>query len=190
VLAVEPSATLILAIGSSTTGRSTFVIVKAVVAEALPAVGAKLSTALQLTVYEPAWLKFGVPESVMLGAAEGPAEAGPARNAAWFVCDSVTSWPASGSEAEPVIETRTFSVPETVAGAAMTGFEFVSVIVRAVVAAAVPAGTLTSVADQLIVKLPVAAGVPVSVMLGFKEGPAELEAVKNGALLVCDRVTF
>ena len=58
---------------------------------------------------------FGVPLSVMLGFAAGPAEAGPARNGALFVCDSVTSWPASGSVAEPVIETAVFSEPLTVA---------------------------------------------------------------------------
>jgi hypothetical protein len=33
-------------------------------------------------------------------------------------------------------------------------------------------------------------GVPVSVMLGLSEGPAELEAVKNGALFVCESVTL
>src|SRR5882672_12253962 len=91
--------------------RFRFAIVSAVDAVALPAVGAFVSTALQLTVYEPDWLKFGVPVRVMLGFNTGPAEAGPARNGALFVCDRVTSWPASGSEAEPVTETATFSVP-------------------------------------------------------------------------------
>ena len=110
--------------------RLTFAIVMAVVAAAVPA---EASVALQLTVYEPAWLKFGVPLSVMLGFNEGPAEAGPARNAALFVCDSVT-FSASGSVAEPVIDTATFSVPLTVAGAVMTGFRFVFAIVMAVVA--------------------------------------------------------
>ena len=67
--------------------RFRFAIVMAVVAAAVPA---DASVALQLTEYEPAWLKFGVPVSVMLGASTGPAEAGPARNAAVFVCDNVT----------------------------------------------------------------------------------------------------
>ena len=69
--------------------RFRFAIVRAVVAVPVRT-GVPLSTALQLTVYEPAWLKFGVPVSVMLGASTGPAEAGPARNAAVFVCDNVT----------------------------------------------------------------------------------------------------
>src|SRR5690349_5654678 len=126
----------------------------------------------------------------MLGFNEGPAEAGPARNAALFVCDSVTLF-ASGSEAEPVTETALFSVPLTVAGRVMTGAWLPVVIVSAVVAVDVPAvGALLSTAVQLIVKLPAAAGVPVSVMLGFKDGPLELEAGKNGALFVCDKVTF
>ena len=146
-----------------------------------------MSTALQLTVYEPAWLKFGVPVSVMLGLNEGPAEAEPARNAALFVCDSVT-WFASGSVAEPVMETAVFSVPLTVAGAEITGVWLPVVIVSAVAAAAVPPAP--SFALQLIVKFPAAAGVPVSVMLGFAEGPAELDVVKNVVLFVCDRVTL
>src|SRR5262245_35285030 len=66
--------------GAVMTGfRFRFAIVMAVVAVEVPAVGALLSTAVQLTEYEPAWLKFGVPVSVMLGFNEGPAEAGPAR---------------------------------------------------------------------------------------------------------------
>ena len=67
-----------------------FAIERAVLAVAVPAVGAFVSTAVQLTVYEPDWLKFGVPVSVMLGANTGPAEAGPVRNGAVFVCDKVT----------------------------------------------------------------------------------------------------
>ena len=126
---------------------------------------------------------------MMLGFNEGPAEAGPARNAALFVCDKVTLLP-SGSEAEPVMLTATFSVPETVAGRVIVGAWLPPPIVTVVVAAAVPAAP--SFALQFTVKVPVcvALGVPVSVMLGFKEGPALLEAVKNGALFVCDRVTF
>ena len=128
---------------------------------------------------------------MMLGFNEGPAEAGPARNGALFVCDKVT-WFASGSVAEPVTLTAVFSVPLTEAGAVMLGGRLPVPIVNAVVAAAVPAGTFTSVALQLMVKVPVCArvGVPVSVMLGFKDGPFELEAGKNGVLFVCDNVTF
>src|SRR5512135_1891624 len=113
--------------------RFRFAIVRAVVAVAVPAVGAFVSTAVQLTVYEPAWLKFGVPVSVMLGASTGPTEAEPVRNAALFVCDSVTVWP-SGSDAEPVIETAVFSVPLAVGGAVMVGTRFRFATVRAVVA--------------------------------------------------------
>jgi hypothetical protein len=136
-------------------------------------------------------VKLGVPVSVMLGFVTGPEEAGPARNAALFVWDSVTRL-ASGSLAEPTIETAAFSAPLAVAGAVIAGARLPVVIVNAVVAVEVPAGEFTSVAVQLIVKLPVCAaeGVPVSVMLGVKEGPLELEAVKNGALFVCDSVTF
>src|SRR5690349_20940984 len=166
--------------------RFRFAIVRAVVAAAVPA---DASVALQLTVYEPAWLKFGVPVSVMLGFNTGPAEAGPARNAALFVCDKVTV-SASGSDAEPVIETAVFSVPLCVAGAVMTGFRFRFAIVRAVVAAAVPADA--SVALQLTVYEPawLKFGVPVSVMLGFNTGPAEAGPARNAALLVCDKVTI
>jgi hypothetical protein len=175
--------------GAVITGtRFRFAIVTAVVAVEVRA-GVPLSTALQFTEYEPDWLKLGVPVSVMLGFNAGPAEAGPVRNAALFVCDRVT-WFASGSVAEPVMLTAVFSVPLTVAGRVITGAWLPAVIVTAVLAVAVPAGTFTSVALQLIVKLPAAAGVPVSVMLGFRDGPALLEAVKNGALFVCDRVTF
>src|SRR5512135_1672218 len=135
--------------GAVMTGfRFRFAMVMAVVADA---VRADASTALQLTVYEPAWLKFGVPVSVMLGFNTGPAEAGPARNAALFVCDSVTV-SASGSEAEPVTETAVFSVPLTEAGAVMTGTRFRFAIVRAVLAVAVPAvGAFVSIAVQLTV---------------------------------------
>ena len=71
----------------------------------------------------------------------------------------------------------------------MTGAWLPTVIVRAVLAAAVPPAP--SFALQLIVKLPACArvGVPVSVMLGASDGPLELEAVKNGVLFVCDKVT-
>jgi hypothetical protein len=173
--------------GAVITGtRFRFAIVTAVVAVEVRA-GVPLSTALQFTEYEPDWLKLGVPVSVMLGFNAGPAEAGPVRNAALFVCDRVT-WFASGSVAEPVMLTAVFSVPLTVAGRVMTGAWLPVPIVRAVAAAAVPPAP--SFALQLTVKLPVAAGVPVSVMLGFRTGPALLEAVKNGALFVCDRVTF
>jgi hypothetical protein len=177
--------------GAVMTGtRFRFAIVRAVEAVDVPAVGVLLSTAVQLTVYEPAWLKFGVPVRVMLGFNAGPAEAGPVRNGALFVCDSVTCWP-SGSVAEAVMLTAVFSVPLTVAGRVIAGAWLPAPIVTAVLAVAEPAvGVFTSTADQLIVKLPAAAGVPVSVMLGFKDGPLELEAVKNGALFVCDRVTF
>jgi hypothetical protein len=161
--------------GATITGfRFRFAIVTAVVAVEVSA-GVPLSTALQLTAYEPAWLKFGVPDSVMLGFKEGPAEAGPVKNAALFVCDKVT-WFASGSVAEPVMLTKLFSVPLTVAGRVITGAWLPVPIVNAVLAVAEPAGTFTSTADQLIVKLPVAAGVPVSVMLGASDGPLELEA--------------
>ena len=51
---------------------------------ALPA-GEFTSTAVQFTVYVPAWLKFGVPESVMLGFNAGPAELEAVRNGALFV---------------------------------------------------------------------------------------------------------
>ena len=70
----------------------------------------------------------------------------------------------------------------------MAGFRFRFAIVRAVAAAAVPPAP--SFALQLIVEFPAAAGVPVSVMLGFAEGPAELDVVKNVVLFVCDRVTL
>ena len=126
----------------------------------------------------------------MLGASTGPAEAGPVKNAAVFVCDNVT-FSASGSDAEPVIETAVFSVPLTDAGAVITGAWLPPPIVTAVLAVAVPAGALVSTAVQLTVKSPVCVevGVPVSVMLGARTGPFELEAVKNGALFVCDNVT-
>src|SRR5690349_19806359 len=134
--------------GAVITGfRLTFAIVMAVVAAAVPA---DASTALQLTVYEPDWLKFGVPVSVMLGFNTGPAEAGPARNAAVFVCDSVTV-SASGSVAEPVTDTAEFSAPVPVAGAVMTGFRFRFAIVTAVVAVEVSAGVPLSTALQLTV---------------------------------------
>src|SRR5512143_249526 len=94
--------------------------VSTVVAAAVPPAP---SLALQLIEYEPDCAKLGVPVSVRLGFDDGPADAGPARNAALFVCESVTAW-ASGSEAEPVIETAAFSAPLTVAGAAMVGFRF------------------------------------------------------------------
>ena len=137
-------------------------------------------------------MKLGVPVSVMLGFANGPALLEAVKNGALFVCEIVTSWPASASDAEPVTETDAFSLPLAVAAAVMTGFVLVRPIVSAVVADAVPAGTFTSEADQLTVKLPVWAplGVPLSVMLGARAGPALLEAVKNGALFVCDNVTF
>ena len=172
--------------------RFVFAIVRVVVTGVAVPAGEKLSTAVQLIVYVPACTKLGVPVSVMLGFANGPAELEAVKNGALFVCDSVTSWPASASEAEPVTETEAFSEPLAVAGADITGFVFVRPIVSTVVAAAVPAGTFTSEADQLIVNVPVCAalGVPVSVMLGASDGPLELEAVKNGALFVCDRVTF
>jgi hypothetical protein len=127
----------------------------------------------------------------MLGFATGPAEAGPARNGALFVCDNVTRF-ASGSVAEPVMLTAVFSVPLTVAGRVITGAWFPPPIVTAVLAVDVPAvGALVSTAVQLTVNVPVCVevGVPVSVMLGVKDGPFELEAGKNGALFVCDRVT-
>src|SRR5690349_65224 len=123
----------------------------------------------------------------MLGVAEGPAEAGPARNGALFVCASVTRSPASGSDAEPVTETALFSVPLTVAGAVTVGEWFPAMMLSAVVAVAVP--PVPSFALQLMVKLPAAAGVPVSVMLGVRDGPFELDAVKKGALFVWERVT-
>src|SRR5512135_1166509 len=131
--------------------RLRFAIVSAVVAVAVPAVGALLSTAVQLTVYEPAWLKFGVPVSVMLGFKEGPAEAAPVKNAALFVCDKVTFW-ASGSVAEPVIETAVFSVPLTEAGAVIVGTRFRFAIVSVVEAVDEPAvGVFVSTALQLTV---------------------------------------
>jgi hypothetical protein len=130
--------------GAVMTGtRFRFAIVIAVEAAAVPA---DASVALQLTVYEPDWLKFGVPVRVMLGFNAGPAEAGPVRNGAVFVCDRVT-FSASGSDAEPVIETAVFSVPLTVAGAVMTGTRFRFAIEMAVVAVDVPADA--SVAVQL-----------------------------------------
>src|SRR5262245_36202106 len=116
-----PSVPLTVAKAAMVGFRFSFAIVRAVVADEEPAVGLLLSTALQLIVYEPDCVKLGVPVSVMLGFAEGPAEAGPARNGASFVCDRVTCWPASGSVAEPVIETAAFSVPLTDVGAVMTG---------------------------------------------------------------------
>jgi hypothetical protein len=85
---------------------------------------------------------------VMLGFNTGPAEAGPARNAALFVCDSVTV-SASGSVAEPVTETAVFSVPLTEAGAVITGTRFRFAIVIAVVAVDVCAGVPLSTALQL-----------------------------------------
>src|SRR5512147_1841295 len=108
----------------------------------------------------------------MLGFNAGPAEAAPVRNAALFVCDSVT-FSASGSVAEPVIETAVFSEPLTVAGAVMTGTRFRFAIVRAVVAAAVPPAP--SFALQLTVYEPDWAKirVTVSVMLAFNAAPAE-----------------
>ncbi len=95
----------------------------------------------------------------------------------------MTFWP-SGSDAEPVTDTGEFSVPLAVVGAVIVGFWFELAIESAVVAAAVPPAP--SFADQLIVYEPdcVKLGVPVNVMLGLSEGPAELEAVKNGALFV------
>src|SRR5512139_2067938 len=114
--------------------RFRFAIVRAVVAAAVPA---DASVALQFTVYEPDCAKLGVPVRVMLGFNDGPLEAAPVRNAALLVCESVT-FSASGSVAEPVIETAVFSVPLTEAGAVMTGTRFRFAIVRAVVAAAVP----------------------------------------------------
>src|SRR5512143_229735 len=127
MLSSEFSAPLTEAGAVMTGFRLVFAMLMAVVAAAVPA---DASTALQLTVYEPDWLKLGVPDRVMLGFNEGPAEAGPARNAALFVCDSVTV-SASGSVAEPVTETPVFSDPFTVAGAVMTGFRFRFAIVMA-----------------------------------------------------------
>jgi len=139
----------------------------------------KLSTAVQFTVYDPACVKFGVPESVMLGFASGPAELEAVRNGALFVCDNVTNWPASGSDAEPVTLNAAFSEPLAVAGAEMTGTWLPVVTVSVVVTGvALPTGELLSTAVQLIVNVPACArvGVAVSVMLGFNDGPAELEA--------------
>ena len=126
---------------------------------------------------------------MMVGFNAGPAEAGPARNAALFVCDRVT-FSASGSDAEPVIETAEFSVPLAVAGAVMTGFRLRFAIVRAVVADAVP--VVASAALQLTVYEPawLKLGVPDRVMLGFNAGPAEAEPLRNAALFVCESVTF
>ena len=109
-----------------------------------------------------------------------------------FVCDSVTFWP-SASDAEPVTETAEPVAPLAVVGAVMTGTRFVFAIVMTVEAGvAVPAGELLSTAVQFTVYVPAALkfGVPESVMLGFNAGPAELEAVRNGAPFVCDNVTF
>ena len=69
----------------------------------------------------------------------------------------------------------------------MTGTRFVFAMVIAVATGvAVPAGTFASTAVQFTVYDPacVKFGVPVNVMLGFNDGPAELEAVRNGALFV------
>src|SRR5512146_2216637 len=125
----------------------------------------------------------------MLGFNDGPLEAAPVRNAALLVCESVT-FSASGSVAEPVIETAVFSVPLTEAGAVMTGTRFRFAIVRAVVVAAVPPAP--SFALQFTVYEPdwLKLGVPVSVMLGFNAGPAEAAPVRNAALFVCESVTF
>jgi hypothetical protein len=83
--------------------------------------------------------------------------------------------------------TAVFSVPLTVAGRVIAGAAFCGPTATDVVAAAVPPAP--SVALQFTVNEP-ATPVPESVMLGFKDGPLELEGVKNGALFVCDRVTF
>ena len=66
-------------------------------------------------------MKLGVPVSVMLGAAKGPAELEAVKNGALFVCDRVT-FCASASVAEPVTEIEAFSLPLAVAGAVITGF--------------------------------------------------------------------
>ena len=84
-------------------------------------------------------------------------------------------------------ETAAFSEPLTLAGAVMTGIVFVRPIDTMVeTGVALPTGELLSTAVQLIVYEPacVEFGVPESVMLGFNAGPAELEAVRNGAPFV------
>src|SRR5512143_3374399 len=123
----------------------------------------------------------------MLGFVAGPAALDTVKNGTLFVCDRVML-SASGSEADPVTDTGEFSVPFTEAGAEIVGFWFRFAMETAVVAAAVP--PLPSFAVQLTVYEPDCArvGVPVSVMLGLGTGPTEEEAVKNGALFVCDRV--
>jgi len=65
--------------------RFRFAIVMTVDAGVALPTGELLSTAVQFTVYVPAWLKFGVPESVMLGFNAGPAELEAVRNGALFV---------------------------------------------------------------------------------------------------------
>ena len=139
--------------GAVMTGfRFVFAIVRVVVTGVAVPTGVPLSTADQLIVYVPACEKFGVPVSVMLGAANGPALLEAVKNGALFVCDSVTKLPTSGSDAEPVTETEAFSAPLAVAGAVITGFWLPTLIVSAVVAgAAVPAGVFASTAVQLIV---------------------------------------
>src|SRR5262245_54282190 len=119
----------------------------------------------------------------MLGFNEGPAEAGPARNAALFVCESVT-FSASGSDAEPVTDTAEPSLPLAVAGAVIAGLRFRLAIASAVVAAEVP--PIPSFALQLIVYEPacVKLGVPVRVRLGFATGPTEAGPERNAALFV------
>ena len=74
----------------------------------------------------------------------------------------------------------------------MTGFWFRFAITTDVVAVADPAvGVLLSTADQLTVYVPdcVRLGVPVNVMLGLSNGPAEVGPVRNGAVVVRLSVT-
>ena len=72
--------------GAVITGtRFTFAITTDVAAVEVPAVGVFVSVAVQLTVYVPAWLKFGVPVNVRLGFAKGPALDDAVKNGALFV---------------------------------------------------------------------------------------------------------
>ncbi|HEU4724000.1 MAG TPA: hypothetical protein VFU59_01755 [Candidatus Eisenbacteria bacterium] len=135
-------------------------------------------------------MKLGTPDRAMLGFSEGPAEEGPERKGALFVCVSVTPF-ASASSADALIVIALFSAPEAVAGAVITGgLEHPPMLIE-VVAAAVAAGTCESAADQLMTQLPhcPGPGVPLNVMLGLIEGPLELEDVKKGALLDWESVT-
>src|SRR5258705_11610479 len=95
--------------GAVTTGfRLTFAITMEVVAE-LVAGDAWSSVATQFMKYDPAWLKFGVPEAVRFGAEDGGAdELGPPRNGALVVRLIVTR-SLSGSVAEAVTLTGEFS---------------------------------------------------------------------------------